>query len=299
MVDNKPKYRQEALRLIQSIRSFAGSLANVDIVVCLVEGSNAPFVAALERWEVTIRTVKRFSRAYPYANKLRFFELPEIYAYDTVMFLDCDTLVMRDPSAYISGENFQAKIENHQSVPLTTFEDIFIYYNLPLPPCDYLTAISGQPTIWYCNTGVLIFPTPLLRDLYPRWKKYTQDLIAHKALLMDNAKFLEQVTLTLAYAEAPLPFAELPIAMNFPLLRKRTLRTPQSPIVQAHCDCDPVIIHYRHRVNADGSIANVANSPFVQARIHRFNYRLRNDEWLLMSDTNIMGKVRQTRTALG
>jgi hypothetical protein len=77
--------------------------------------------------------------------------------------------------------------------------------------------------------------------------------------------------MTLVYAANPLPFAELPVAMNFPL--NQTHRLPAPALLRE----DPVILHYHDRVDRDGLLLS-APYPLAQARIHELNERLRTSE---------------------
>ena len=263
VTENDSKFQARTLRLVQSIRWFGGSMAGTNIIVCIVDKGDSSFIDELKKWGVFVRIVKRFSTAHPPSNKLRFFELSEINSYDTVMFLDCDTVIVQDPTPYIDGQHFQAKIANGCSVPHERFKKLFKYYGIPLPKREYKTAKKQQRTIFYCNTGVLIFPQPILHSFYPVWKKYTEDLSNKLHLLEKSHYFCEQASLSLAFEKNPIPYKQLTNQMNFP----GTDRT-----------YDPVIIHYRNLVTDDGYLIRRENNPnvFLEKRIQMFNDRLQN-----------------------
>ncbi|MGA5688522.1 methyltransferase domain-containing protein [Cytobacillus pseudoceanisediminis] len=268
VTENNPKYQRQTLNLVQSIRWFGGNSAQADIYVCIVERADDEFLKELNKFGVFIRIVKRFNQNHPQSNKLRFFELPEIDYYDTIMFLDCDTIIVQDPLKYIDGKNFQAEIAAGATVPHEVFKDLFDNYNLKMPDRSYKTTLSGVSTIWYCNAGVLIFPKEILKSFFPVWRNYTEDLIRNKHLLKDYFQFCEQASLTLSFVKNPVSFKKLPMKMNFPLVGRSSMAIQQ---------CDPVIIHYHHRSDESGLIHNVTKSPYAKIRIQEFNNMLQKD----------------------
>lgn len=266
VTENNTRYRSQALRLVQSIRWFGGSLNTADVIVCVVEQADPQFVAKVEEWGASVRIVKRFSKRHPHSNKLRFFEIPEIDDYDVVMLLDCDTIIVQDPTKYIDGKHLQAEMAMGESVPHHVFLKVFQHYDMKMPNRIFETAVNKRPIIWYCNAGVLIFPRKIVQSFYPIWKDYTLDITKKKGLLGEHYLFCEQVSLSLAYAKHPVPFKKLPLSMNFPLTNKS-----YSNVVQ----CDPVIIHYHRKVNKFGFIKNMTKSPSAQDRIAAFNRQAR------------------------
>ena len=269
VTENSPKYLSQALRLVQSIRWFGGSLSGTNIMVCIVDQAEPEYAEELRRWGAFVRIVPRFSPFHPHSNKLRFLEIPEVNTYDTVMLMDCDTLVVHDFSNDVNGKTLQAKIADMATVSFEIFRELFSFYGLPLPLPEYKCTFTGQPTIWYCNAGVLIFPQKVLRSLYPSWRKFTADLAQNIHLLGKSGHFCEQASLSLAFAENPVPFEELPSAMNFPL----HLEGPNAP--EEMKNCDPRIIHYHHLVDPSGLIMNPPHYPQAHVKIAQFNERLK------------------------
>ncbi|WP_264739376.1 methyltransferase domain-containing protein [Cytobacillus firmus] len=267
VTENNSKYQRQTLNLVQSIRWFGGDISRADIYVCIVEKADDDFLKELKKFGVFVRIVKRFNQNHPQSNKLRFFELPEIDFYDTIMFLDCDTIIVQDPLRYIDGKSFQAEIAAGATVPHEVFKDLFNYYDLKIPDRSYTTTLSRASTIWYCNAGVLIFPKEILKSFFPVWRNYTEDLIKNKHLLNNYFQFCEQASLTLSFVKNPVPFKKLPMKMNFPLVGRTSMAIQQ---------CDPVIIHYHHRSDESGLIHNVTKSPYAKLRIQEFNNLLKN-----------------------
>lgn len=261
VTENNSKYYERTLRLVQSIRWFGGHLAGANIFVCFVDTADPSYVEELRKWGVFVRIVKRFSKSHPPSNKLRLFELPETDFYDTIMFLDCDTVIVQDPTTYIDAHHFQAKIANGPSVPYNVFRKLFKHYRLPIPRQDYLTSNKGLKTIWYCNTGVLIFPQPILRNFFHVWKTYTADLAGKRGLMKKSHAFCEQASLSLAFIKHPIPFKRLTNQMNCPM-REDVM--------------DPVIIHYRNAILNNGELKiRKSTSVLLANRIKEFNQRLR------------------------
>jgi 2-polyprenyl-3-methyl-5-hydroxy-6-metoxy-1,4-benzoquinol methylase len=265
VTENFSPYRDQALKLIKSIRWFGGGTAGANLFVCVVGQADAEFVDELEKWGAFVRVVKPFHKAHPPSNKLRLFELDETDSYDTVMLLDCDTIMVQDPYPYIDGYHFQAEIAAGPSVPHSLFKRLFSHYNLPMLKRKYYTAIHDYTTILYCNAGVLIFPQPLLKRFYPIWKNYTVDLANKKNLLNNHYFFCEQASLSLAFAALPIPFKKLPMKMNFHLW--------PYPINKLR-KCDPVIIHYHRRATKKKIAQNISPSQFAERRIRQFNKKM-------------------------
>ncbi|KON88342.1 hypothetical protein AF332_17055 [Sporosarcina globispora] len=265
VTENIKKYRDQTLRLVHSIRWFGGSISRADIFVCIVDDTEPKFVKELNKLGAFVRVVKRFSKDHPQSNKLRLFEIPEINFYDSVLLLDCDTLVVQDPSPYIDGKYFQAEIAAGPTVPHYVFKSLFSHFGLNLLPLDYKTIVTNTKTMMYCNAGVLLFPKKTLQTFYPIWKKYTLSLIDNKHLLGKYFNFCEQASLTLAYADYPIPFRKFPMEMNFHLFESKLSRIK---------DCDPVIIHYHNQIDEDGLIIDKTSSLSAKNRIKQFNERL-------------------------
>ncbi|MFC7394406.1 methyltransferase domain-containing protein [Scopulibacillus cellulosilyticus] len=265
VAENSAKYREQALRLVQSIRWFGGSMAGANIVVCMVEDADPSFVDELGEWGVFVRVVKRFSKEHAPSNKFRFFELSETAYYDTVILMDCDTIVVQDPLKYIDGKKFQAAMAGKATVSHDTFEKLFSHFNLPFPAKNFKASFKGKPMIWYCNAGVLIFPQKILPPFLSTWKKYVHDLIENKHLL-DKFFFCEQAALTLAYFTEDIPFDELPKEMNYHLNPK---------ILYKGTKAKPIIIHYHKYINKQGYLMENTRDAHLLKMIKKFNKRLR------------------------
>ncbi len=267
VADNNPRFLSQALRLLQSVRWFGGIMSGVNFFVCFVDDLDPEYAREFERLGAFVRTLPRYSDRHPHSNKLRFLELPEIQAYDTVMLLDCDTLIVRDPWEHLDGEAFQAKLADIASVPHEVFQRVFAHFGIELPAQDFRCNPAGTPTVWYCNAGVLVFPHAVLTDLCRAWQHFNNALLEQLELL-PHPFHCDQVSLSLAFASCRLPFRELPLEMNFPLHLREFDALPTASRT------DPVILHYHDRVDSSGYLLP-SSFPGAHRRIELFNERLR------------------------
>jgi SAM-dependent methyltransferase len=270
VADNDAKYLSQALRLLQSVRWFGDRMAGVDFVVCLVGSPDRHYVEEFERLGASVQVVPPFSSVHPHSNKLRLLELPETSAYDTVMLLDCDTVIVQDPSPFLDGEAFQAKMADWPTIPHDVFQRLFRHFGLESPRPEYRCNPSGKPTVWYCNAGVLVFSQEVLATLGSAWRQLNLALLDRLDLLEPYSFYCEQASLSLAFASQPVPFRELPLSMNFPTHSERLLALPAMQV------CDPVILHYHDGVDSNGCLKSVP-CPGAQMRIEEFNRHLQQE----------------------
>jgi hypothetical protein len=268
VADNSHKYKGQAVRLVESLRWFGGSLANADFVVGLVDEADPVYVDKLRSLGATIQVLPRFSPLHGPSNKLSMVEWLRSSdlsaAYDSMVLLDCDTVILQDPAPWVAGGTFRAKMADSATVPHATFERIFSHFGLEVPPQAYRTNPGDQETIWYCNAGVLVFPPAILSEFGPNWVKWNSRLLEHLDLLGERMFFCEQASLSLAFAESAVPFSELPIEMNYPLYPDpHSVPSLREPVA-------PVILHYHNNITPNGMLKAGPN-PLCQAGINRYN----------------------------
>lgn len=288
--DNKPKFLSQALRLLQSLRWFGGSMAGANFFLCVVDEVDPDYAREFERYGAIVRVVERFSDVHPHSNKLRLLELPELSSYDTVILLDCDTAIVQDPWPFLDGSVFQAKIADMPTVPHETFEKLFQHFALKLPSRKYRTDPGGTSTICYCNAGVLVFPKDILKRLAPLWLKYNRELLENLDFLGENKTFCDQASLALALASAEIPYKELPIEMNFPLHLTALKKAKMLKRL------DPVILHYHDRIDVSGYLQP---SPYRKAgkRIRTFNERLHGERRVRLNNKQCSSQTYNSGSA--
>jgi hypothetical protein len=270
VADNTPKYLSQALRLVQSVRWFGGPMADAAFIVGIVDAVDAAFRDAFERHGATVRIVRRFHRANPFPNKLRLLELPELDAFGTTVLLDCDTIVVRDVLPLLTPGVLQARMAGYPTVSTRTFRRLFAHFKMAMPSEDHRCSVSGAPTIWYCNDGVVVLPADLRKDFVPAWTSFASALCDDGTLLRAVQNFCTQASLTLAYFSRRVPFSALPLEANCPS------RGEQDAGDGAVTTCDPAIIHYHHRVDGEGFLLATPNRR-ASDRIAAFNERLRQE----------------------
>src|ERR1700674_1688592 len=267
VAENCPRHLAQARRLVRSLRCFGGSLAGARFLVCMVGDIASEARATLEREGAEVRIVERFDRRSPSANKLQLY--PEALATDArgILLLDCDTVIVGDLLPWLIPGALQAKIADVASVTHDAFVRLFRHFGLPVPARRYRTTVHGEPTILYCNTGVVFLTREVARELVPVWREWNARILDVLELLGDCYPHHHQASFSLALAAHPIPFAEAPAALNFPLHLH-----PQPP-PDALLSADPVILHYHDEIDAAGRLLPTAY-PRAQARIEEFNRRL-------------------------
>ena len=268
VAENNYKYLSQALRLVRSVRWFGGALKDADIRLCVIEGVDPSYRRAIESLGARIRIVPRFDPANPLFNKIQLFRLPDLEGYDTLLYLDCDTIVVQDPSRFLTSSVLRIKIADVPTVPTEVLERVCGYFGLMPPERRYRTTLDQTPTIWYCNAGLISCPVRFIPRLIPAWCKYELAFSANPDLLGPHQHHRTQAALALAFIGNPVPFQELPVGMNFPL----HLTNMETPLEMA--EADPVILHYHDLVDPSGYLLP-SPYPLAQKRIEDFNNRLR------------------------
>lgn len=270
LTENTPRMLTQATRLLRSIRWFGGELANARVVVFGVGELETCARKTLEQLGAEIRVVSRFHPENPAANRLQM--LTELLdAPEPVLFLlDCDTIVVQDPLAFLDADVFQGKIAPTPTVNDDVFERLFAHFQMPKPPRAHITPFDGTPTIPYYNTGVLAIPTTLARKIEPSWRKFNRILADDPELVAPCQRHMHQASLALALAETGIPHKELPHAMNYQI-NATHIEAPAG-----YADIDPIIIHYHHLGTEDGFLLPTPY-PGAQARIDRFHARMRKE----------------------
>ena len=268
-VDDHPRFRAEALRLLRSIQWFGGELAEAKLLVCVVGGVEPGFRAACEALGAEVREVQPFPVPNGSANRLQ--QLAEAYetGREFLLLLDCDTLVVRDPLPLLRDDVLQAKIAPLPTVTMKALRRAFKHFGVPMPRATYRHALTGEPTIAYCNAGVFGAPRDVLRDLEPAWRRYNIELFERQELIRPCEKHVHQASMAVAMAATGVPFQEVGDELNYQLNMDGLLPA------DGFLDCEPAILHYHDRIDEDGFLRHCPY-PRAQARIDAFNELLRS-----------------------
>jgi len=265
VAENTTKYLSQALRLLQSVRWFGGLIADAKFIVCVVEGADPAYSHEFRKYSAEVRVVERYSERHPPSNKLRFLQQGDVRDYRNILLLDCDTIVVQDPSSYLQCEGFRAKLADGPTISSELFGKLFDFFQLSLPPENYECTVRGTPTIPYFNAGVLLFSQSAMSDLVPAWIKLNEQLIEHIYLLGNSAFFCEQASLSIALTATGTKFDLFDNNMNFPTHHEEYIASLEK--------IDPFIIHYHSLVNPSGYLKPSLYS-IVNSRITQFNDRL-------------------------
>lgn len=269
VADCTAKYMEQALRLLQSWRWFGGAVANAEFHVCVVDKIDLAYKRKLEGYGAIIHVVPRFSVLHPPSNKLRFLELRQAHEADRVLLLDCDTIIVQDPSALLDGDyDFMAKIADMPSITQDVFVELFAGFGVALPPQHWRCTVRGEPIIPYFNAGVLSLSRNAMAQLVPQWIQFNHALIDRLNILGDYSDYCEQASLSLAIATCEVRFIVLSNEMNFPG------HYSDLPRDSAFARTDPVIIHY-HSMTDEAGYLMPSRYSLVNNRIQQFNARLR------------------------
>lgn len=260
------KYLDQAERLLQSWRWFAGRYAKAEFHVCVVGGVAARESARYERYGAHVRCVSRFSDRHAASNKLRFLELPEVADADRVVLLDCDTIVVQEPSELFDGGPLIAKMADVATVPTAVLRRILAEFGVASPPATCRCTVSDEPTIPYFNAGVLSFSPRAMKELVPEWIRYNRMLIERIDLLAERSGFCEQASLSAAVAATGIPFTALDNRLNFPA------HFQDCPVDSCFGQTDPKVVHYHWLVDDQGRLQG-SPYPNVNRRIEAFNDR--------------------------
>lgn len=269
VTDQKPRFLEQAVRLVASLRWFGGEVAESLFVVAAVDGMPAPYETKLKRLGADIRAVKRFDERHGPSNKLRFLEFFDLESFDTVALLDCDTIMVQDPLAFLPESGFAAKPADLPTVTTQQFNRIFAHFNIVPPPQDCAADVEGTPMYPYFNAGVCVFSQDIFSRLRTSWIHWNRQLLEISGKLNFPAFHTDQASLTLALADTGIPVTQLSSAMNLPAhfaLERYPAR---------FADIDPVIIHY-HGLAKKGVVGPLS-LPLAQARAELFNARMREE----------------------
>jgi len=282
-----PKYLQQASRLLLSLRWLGGSVSDVPFVLCTTGKLSAETESFFKKHGATIVLIERFSQEHGPSNKIRFFELSLLDEWDQILLLDCDTVIVQDPSQFLYTTGLSAKIADAPTVTSSQFQDLFPVFELDMPLEDYVHDVDGSKCISYFNSGVILLNKAWREKFVNAWSYYNNAVIKKWDVLNINKFFTDQVSLTLAVNAISIPLSPLHSAMNL------GCHFPAKRYPNEFYDIDPIIIHYHGLFDENGYIKKSVLDQ-TNLRIDSFNSRLRAEKMSMPALSSIGLGARRT-----
>ena len=206
----------QSIPLIKSIRNLGGSLKDSDILLCHVGDIPSEYFDKVSNTKnLKFKKVNQFHKNHKHSNKLRILEQKEIFNYEFLCLLDCDTVVLDDISDSLIYGKIGAKIADGKTINQSLFKKLFDLKNINFPNENFKTT-NGLNTIAYCNAGVIIIDTKLT-NFIESWINNTRWLCNNIDTLGSSRFFCEQASLSISlYQYGIEKYNELPKEMNFP-----------------------------------------------------------------------------------
>jgi len=281
---------RELVPLFASVALMGGRLAAARRVAFVVGDVPPDLAAALAALDVEVRVAAVVEPRFRLANKLTM--LAELAGEaDVLVGLDPDTVVTGDPTGHLAPDLVQAKQPDGDLLTLDDWAELFARVGLTLPAHRLRTSLEPGWTHAYFNTGVLMLPGAALARLHDRWLHYIRVLIDDEAVasgigarLADRVPhppgatepgreglyFAEQWAFAMARHDLALPYAVLPLALNFPVITRDDQRpgayiderlTPEA--------VTPLVIHHHHRLEGGIPSTGYRRPDEVIARANR------------------------------
>lgn len=253
VLDARRASARETVVLFRTLEALGGRLGGARRVVHCVGDPGRADRDELRALRVSVRTAQAVDDRVPYANKVRMLQA-EYARCDHVLAVDNDVAVAADPTPWIGGSRVAAKPAEADVLSLREWELLYAHFGLPMPEARCVTHLQARETAPYFNSGVLVVPARVARDLGTTWERCCRALAAAvlarpRALpfVVPHPPLIEQLALSLTLQALALPVRELPLALNFPTHR------PVHPAFGPD-DVRPVLLHHHHRLAVDGTL---------------------------------------------
>jgi hypothetical protein len=266
-----PKYLQQAAILLLSLRWFGGRIADSAFILCTTGQLTKESESFFQKYGAKIVLVDRFCKEHGPSNKIRFLELSLLDEWDQILLLDCDTVIVQDPSEYLHTTGLSAKIADHPTVTSEQFQELFREYGLTFPTKKYSHDISREQCIHYFNSGVILLNSSWRDKFVNAWSHYNNSIISKWNKSELNNFYTDQASLTLAISATSIPLSPLATSMNL------AVHLPASSYPEHFFDLDPYIIHYHGLFDENGYIKHT-NLDQANRRIDTFNTLLRAEK---------------------
>jgi len=274
VVDVPDQFRYQAARLLLSLRWNGGRVAGAPFFLL----STAPLTGDagdfFTRHGAITRQCRPFDEVNPGnahipSNKLRLFEIPELEFFDRVVLIDCDTIIVRDPTEHLRADGISAKLAD---IPTISDEQLHMVLEIlgieRRPKPRYRYELAEAETIGYFNSGLLVIPRAWIKPLTNRWAEHTRKLLERTGKLPFPEFHVNQAALAATIVDLDPPLNELPAEMNLPVHFARDRYPPH------YQEIDPIVIHYHKLAGPDGLIKQLPLSRAWE-RASEFNERLK------------------------
>ncbi len=273
VTEDRPDWHDRVTNLVLSIRMFGGAHAEDPVVVNVVGSCDPDFRAVMEGMDADVRIVERVHPECVYANKLRMLELAghqRAAGAEVLMALDCDVLVLGDPSPRLTASAVCVKPADVDALPEARWQAMYEALGMPLPARSYVATTTGTPMVPYFNSGVVLVPMSYAPRLLDSWLGMIDTVLdlyrTHPDVVPARKRFyVDQYALALALESDGMGVRPLPVTYNLPL-NLPTHRALRSQVL------DPVIVHYHKNRDADGFMyASPVSGEVVNPRLDAFN----------------------------
>ena len=270
VADSDTRFIYQAARLLLSLRWFGGNVSDAPFYLCTIAKLSDECAKFFERHGGFVRYCEAFDTDQPHitSNKLRGLEIDDLEKFDHIVLIDCDTLIVRDPSRYCVGNGVGIKLADVPTVKDDKLKKILTELGISAPDRRFEYELANAHTFGYFNSGVVVLARKWLRPFAETWVRRCRQLLELEKSLEIPAHFVEQSALTATVAELDIPLSVLLSSMNLPVHFKAN-RYPDS-----YQDIDPEIIHYHWLSNEDGFIKQLP-LKMANLRANAFNTRLR------------------------
>jgi len=247
--EDEPLWHERVLNLLLSLRTFGGRQAQAPFVACFVGGVDETARRLLERLEAEVRVVQPVKGLARHANKLRMLEMGSRTDFDVLVALDCDVVITGDVSPWLGTKAIGLKPVDVDPFVASDWRRLHRALGVPDPGELVRATSTGRMTRPYFNSGVITVPRALCDPLSRAWTESLNAVVgaleSEPGLLPAHLKFFtDQLALAFALQRSGLPWAELPVQMNFPTH------------IEVHGACsgaeEPAVLHYHSHVDDDG-----------------------------------------------
>jgi len=292
------EFLEQSARLLMSLRWFGGSLAQARFVLGCTGPIRREPHRVFDEYQAEITTIERYDRSHGHSNKIALLRSSILAGHDIVVLLDCDTLLVQDPTRWLKRDVVAIKLADLPTVSLAELQSIFRHLKCPVPSPRYHHELTGDACIAYCNSGVMIIPEKFRQRLASEWDYWNRRVLALPETLSFHRVHTDQISLALTLENSDVAFAPLPAEMNLPTHFNAGVYPPTWQ------DLDPFIIHYHWLSYPDGFLKPCPLERCTQ-RIESFNARLRAEvqprlsSFLAASQHTAAGKKATPKVVVG